>query len=117
MTTSFELPAVPKNLIGSIAELQVVCDHLREQKCFAFDTEFIGENTYEPILCLVQVATAERVELIDPFAIGRKGMAPLWDLLIDPAIEKICHAGDQDVEIAWLHSGQVTKNMFDTQIG
>jgi ribonuclease D len=117
MTIPFDLPAIPQELVGSAAELAAVCDHLRHQNCFAFDTEFIGENTYEPILCLVQVATTERVELIDPFAVGRAAMAPLWDLLADPAIEKICHAGDQDVEIAWLHSGHVTTNMFDTQIG
>jgi ribonuclease D len=38
-------------------------------------------------------------------------------LLADPSLEKICHAGDQDVEIAWLLSHKVPQNIFDTQIG
>jgi ribonuclease D len=117
MTTPFNLPAVPRNLVSTADELLEICSHLRDKSCFAFDTEFIGENTYQPILCLVQVATADQVALIDPFAVSREGMQPLWDLLADPAIEKICHAGDQDVEIAWQHSNRIPTNMFDTQIG
>src|ERR1700743_1079997 len=114
------LPASTARLVETAEELRRVCEHLRASGRFAFDTEFIGENTYQPILCLVQVATEERVELIDPMAIGRQGreaMMPLWELLGNASVEKICHAGDQDVEIVWQHSGLVTKNMFDTQIG
>ncbi len=70
-----------------------------------------------PILCLIQVATTERLDLIDPMAIDREKMQPFWDLLADASLEKICHAGDQDVEIAWQHSGHVARHMFDTQIG
>jgi ribonuclease D len=112
-----ELPAAPTHLVATADKLQEVCDHLRSAGTFAFDTEFIGENTYHPILCLVQVATRQRVELIDPLALDRDQMAPLWDLLADESLEKICHAGDQDVEIVWQHSGHLTRNMFDTQIG
>ena len=36
----------------------------------AFDTEFVGEDTYRPDLCLVQVATPEKLYLLDPFASG-----------------------------------------------
>ncbi|MFW5740185.1 MAG: hypothetical protein ACOC1F_07450, partial [Myxococcota bacterium] len=39
-----------------------------EAQCVAFDTEFIGEETYVPRICLVQVATAERLWLLDPLA-------------------------------------------------
>jgi len=111
------LPAASGKLIATPAGLAEVCDHLRAAGTFAFDTEFIGENTYQPVLCLIQVATRERVELIDPIAISRGSMLPFWSLLADPALEKICHAGDQDAEIAWLESGLVPQNFFDTQIG
>ncbi len=112
-----KLPAPPTSLITTPQALLSVCDHLRAAQRFAFDTEFIGENTYHPILCLIQVATDDRVELIDPLALDRAALRPFWELLADPALEKICHAGDQDVEIAWLESGLVPTNMFDTQIG
>src|SRR5256885_12394109 len=36
----------------------------------AFDTEFVGEESFRPELCLVQVATHEHLFLIDPYAVG-----------------------------------------------
>src|SRR5437016_3504707 len=64
-------PQPPTDLISTPQALATLCEHLRAAGTFAFDTEFIGESTYHPILCLIQVATAERVELIDPMAITR----------------------------------------------
>ena len=116
MPHDLDLPAAPSALIQTSDQLAEVCAHLRAAGNFAFDTEFIGENTYQPVLCLIQVASAERVELIDPMTLDRAAMQPFWKLLADPAIEKSCHAGDQDLEIAWQHSGLKTHNMFDTQI-
>ncbi len=104
-------------LIATPAALTEVCAHLANSKIFAFDTEFIGEHTYHPVLCLIQVATDQRVDLIDPLAIPREAMQPFWRLLADETLEKICHAGDQDAEIVWLESGLSPRNMFDTQIG
>ena len=109
-----ELPRSPKGLINTPAALAEVCNHLREAKVFGFDTEFIGESSYRPVLCLVQVATDERVELIDPMALDDLG--PFWDLLADPAVEKICHAGDQDLMIAWQLGRMKPQNVFDCQI-
>ncbi|MGN6370914.1 MAG: ribonuclease D [Phycisphaerae bacterium] len=117
---SLKLPAISTKLVDTPEELSKVCAHLQSSGRFAFDTEFIGENTYQPILCLVQVATDERVDLIDPMTLAQtdeNALQDLWQLLADERLEKICHAGDQDVEIVWQHSGLVTKNMFDTQIG
>ncbi len=117
MAKTLQLPTIPTQLVQTPEELTKVCAHLRAAGVFAFDTEFIGENTYQPVLCLVQVATEERVELIDPFALDAEALSPLWALVGDPQVAKICHAGDQDVEIAWQQSGRVAQNMFDTQIG
>src|SRR5437588_7995512 len=40
--------------------------HLRAAGRFAYDSEFIGELTYIPKLCLIQVASSERIALSDP---------------------------------------------------
>jgi ribonuclease D len=88
--------------------------HLRAQGRFAYDSEFIGELTYFPKLCLIQVASSQRVALIDPLA--GLDLSPFWDLLCDPAVEKIVHAGQQDVEPVFRNHGKAAANLFDTQI-
>ncbi len=81
---------------------------------FAFDTEFIGESTYDPKLCLIQVATPRQVALIDPLA--EIDLTPFWQLMVDPAIEKIVHAGEQDLGPVARLTGKAPANVWDTQI-
>ncbi len=112
-----DLPLVPKGpapLLTNDAELAELIDHLRAVGTFAYDSEFIGELTYFPKLCVVQVASAERVALVDPIA--DIDLTPFWELLCDPSVEKIVHAGDQDIEPVVRHLGRSPANFFDTQI-
>jgi len=95
-------------------QLLNLLDHLRSAGRFAYDSEFIGELTYIPKLCLIQVASTHRVGLIDPLA--NLDLAPFWDLLCDPSVEKIVHAGQQDVEPIHRNHGKICCNIFDTQI-
>src|SRR5688500_13965322 len=56
-----DLPLVPKGpapLLASDSELKELIDHLRAAGRFAYDSEFIGELTYHPKLCVLQVASA-----------------------------------------------------------
>lgn len=110
-----KLPSIPQHLITTPAALSEVCTHLRNAGRFTFDTEFIGETSYHPILCLIQVSTTERVELLDPFAL--KDLSPFWELIADPTLLKICHAGDQDLAICFQQGGIQAANIFDTQLG
>lgn len=113
-TVHEKLPQAPRAMVTTAQGLEEVCAHLAKQPAFGFDTEFIGERSYRPILCLIQVATEERVELIDPLAIG--DLTPFWDLVADERIEKVCHAGDQDLALAWMLGRKTPKNIFDCQI-
>lgn len=111
------LPRVPRGpapLLSTDAELAELIEHLRAAGQFAYDSEFIGELTYHPKLCVLQVASAERVALVDPLA--KVNLTPFWELLCDPSVEKIVHAGDQDVEPVVRHLGRAPANFFDTQI-
>ena len=101
-------------LIADSTALAELVDTLRTAGRFAIDTEFVREKTYRPRLCLVQVATAEIEAIVDPFAIG--DMAPLTDLMSDPTVEKIAHAGEQDMEIFYVLAKTPPRNIFDTQI-
>ncbi len=88
--------------------------HLRERGSFAFDTEFISELTYHSRICLVQVATEERLALLDP--LQGLDLKPFWELVADPSLEKIVHAGQQDLEPVLRLLDREPANIFDTQI-
>jgi len=80
----------------------------------AFDTEFIRDETYEAALCLVQVATDEKVVLIDPVA--KLDLSPFWELIADPQVTAVVHAGKEDFELCLRAIGRPPRNVFDVQI-
>ena len=97
------------------AALAELCDRLRAAGRFALDTEFVGERTYLPRLCFVQVATEELIGLVDTLAFADLG--PLWDLVADPSIQKVLHAAREDLRLAYYGSTKrLPQNVFDTQI-
>jgi ribonuclease D len=110
-------PLVPcdrAELITTQEALSRLLDELRAAGSFAYDSEFIGERSYLPQLCLIQVGLPKRIALIDPLA--DLNLMPFWAIIADPAIEKIVHAGQQDVEPVFRMLGRPPANLFDTQI-
>lgn len=101
-------------LVTTDDALRELLEHLRGAGSFAYDSEFIGELSYVPKLCLVQVATAERVALIDPLA--DVDLRPFWELVADPSVEKVVHAGQQDIEPVVRLIDKPAANIFDTQV-
>jgi ribonuclease D len=81
----------------------------------ALDTEFMRDQTYWPILCLVQIAGPDEAAVIDAQAPGLD-LAPLGPLFAAPETVKVFHAGRQDLEIFLRQFGQVPKPLFDTQV-
>jgi len=100
-------------LVTDSKQFRKVCKALREAGTFGFDTEFIRERSYQPQLCLIQAATPEMVALIDPFKVDTE---EFWELVADPDIRKIVHAGSQDLEICYLHIDRPGANIFDVQV-
>ena len=104
------------NLITTTKALAELCDRLAQGDFVCVDTEFMRENTYYPLLCLVQVGNAEEAAAIDPLADGLD-LAPLLDLLTrNEDVLKVFHAGGQDVEIIYNLTGRTPHPIFDTQI-
>ena len=101
-------------LIATAADLHELVAHLRACGRFAFDTEFVSEETFEPVLCLIQVATTERLAAIDPLAL--RDLSPFWEVVIDPAIEVVMHAASEDLRICRFQTGKVPARVFDVQI-
>jgi ribonuclease D len=105
----------PPTLISTTEALRALCDRLAAEEFVTVDTEFMRERTYWPELCVVQLAGAHEVAVIDAQA-PEIDLAPLGDLLADQAVMKVFHAARQDIEIFVLRFGDVPKPLFDTQI-
>jgi ribonuclease D len=86
----------------------------REQGRLGLDTEFMPEGRYRPLLCLVQIAVGDEIAVLDPF--DEFDPAPLADVLADPAVEIVLHAGRQDVAILRREWRTTFTNVFDTQV-
>jgi len=79
-----------------------------------FDTEFIGEKTYYPILCLIQVASEHGNYLIDTVVLEDIGL--FLEMVQNPKIVKITHAGENDYRLLFQKYKVLPCNVFDTQI-
>lgn len=106
--------ADPPILVDTPEALDQAIAHLRSSATFGYDTEFIGEDSYVPHLCLIQAGTTDAVYLIDPLKLD--DLSSWWELLGDPSLTKILHAGAQDIEPVMRLTGKPAANLFDTQV-
>src|SRR5215210_541637 len=102
-------------LITKTDDLAKLVERLSKHPFIAVDTEFMRENTYWPILCLLQVASSEEAAAIDPQA--DLDLSPILDLMVEnKEVLKVFHAGGQALEIIHNLTGKVPAPLFDTQI-
>jgi ribonuclease D len=104
-----------ESLLARPEEVAELVEHLRAAGRFAFDTEFVSEETFEPVLGLVQIATEERLVAVDPLAAG-VDLTEVWELVLDPSIDIVMHAAGEDLRIGWLKTGRLPDRVFDSQI-
>ncbi|EAU56159.1 ribonuclease D [Mariprofundus ferrooxydans] len=106
-TTPIEFINTPDQLrqaAATMAECQVLC----------VDTEFHRESTFYPEFALLQIYGNGQCWVIDPITI--KDLAPVWDIMLNPAILKVFHAARQDIEIIFNEAGGLPLPLFDTQV-
>lgn len=80
----------------------------------SFDTEFVGEKTYEPELCLIQIATGEDIWIIDPLA--RINLNPFWQALTAPGREVVALAARQEILFCLRYAGRPPATVYDPQL-
>lgn len=103
--------------IDTPAELARFAATLQGAPAIAIDTEFIREKSYVPSLEIVQVAgPTGPVAVIDYAALGERADDPLMAIVKDPAVLKVMHAADQDLEMLQLLTGTVVGPIWDTQL-
>ena len=103
-------------LLTDNQDIADICARFATADFITVDTEFMRENTYWPILCLIQISDGKEAAAIDPLAKG-VDLGPLLELLVNNEnVLKIFHAGGQDVEIIHNLTGKTPHPIFDTQI-
>ncbi|MGH7206698.1 MAG: ribonuclease D [Nitrospiraceae bacterium] len=100
--------------IADSNRLRDLCRSLGESKHLALDTEFVGEDSFVPRLELIQVAVEDLSAIIDVPAVD--SLDCFREVLANPDIEKVVHAGKQDLELLHALVGQVPVPVFDTQL-
>ncbi|MDX6594473.1 MAG: ribonuclease [Gaiellales bacterium] len=100
--------------ITDAAGLKSVIDDARSAGRCAIDTEFVWERTYAPVLCLVQIATPDRIAVVDP--LRGAPLEPIAELLADPSVQKVMHAPTADLAGFALHFGTAPAAVYDVQL-
>jgi ribonuclease D len=87
---------------------------LKNQPWVAVDTEFMRTNTFSAQLCVLQLATPDRIACIDTCRID--ALHALTEVLQAPGTIKVMHAAFQDLEILYQRIGVLPTPIFDTQV-
>jgi ribonuclease D len=103
-----------EEIVTTPGQLRACVDELAAHPVLGLDTEFVGESSYHPQLCLIQAAVPGKLFLIDPFTVG--SLDSFWSLLHDPERDVVVHAGREEVRICRILSGAPPAKLFDLQI-
>ncbi len=102
-------------IITDTDQLRSIVNNLCDEKFISFDTEFIRNKTYWPVLCSIQLHARKNSILIDTLS-KNINLAPIKEILSNKKITKIFHAHTQDLEILNNLFNIKISNIFDTQI-
>jgi ribonuclease D len=100
--------------IISDQHLRDFCEIIAAAPVVAFDTEFVSEDSYQPELCLIQLAAEGRLAIVDPLEV--QDLSPLWSLLVSTGRETLVHAGREEFRFIHKATGQRPAEWFDVQI-
>ena len=101
-------------LIDDQRSWQHVAAKLESEPLLALDTESNSLHAYRERVCLIQIATAGDIFLLDPLAVT--DLSALGRLLANPSITKVAHGSDYDVRCLHRDYGFTVRSLFDTEI-
>ena len=96
------------------ADVEAFAAEARSEGRLALDTEFVWERTYSPVPCLLQLATANRLAVLDP--LEDVDVGPISRLVADPAVQLVMHAPAGDLLLFATRYGVRATSVFDTQL-
>lgn len=101
-------------LVRDVEGYEDLLDILWEAPRIAFDTEFVPERTFRPVLCLIQVATDEICAAVDTLAI--EDLSEMWECLCREDVELVVHAARAELGFCLVEGGELPRGVFDTQL-
>jgi ribonuclease D len=101
-------------LIQSQPELEALFARLRGAPLLAVDTEAASFHRFIDRVYLLQVSSRDETAVVDPLAI--ESLAPLAEVLADPAVEIVFHDADYDLRLLDREYGFRATNVFDTRV-
>ena len=105
-------PEITFEWIGNDDALEEFVSYAMQHPVYYLDTEFHREKTYFPQLALIQIASGDRIAIIDPVSADARLLRPLFDT------ESMCvlHAAQQDLDVMAQSLGCIPGKMLDTQL-
>jgi ribonuclease D len=111
MTVSRPLPC---EIVSQSTRLEAAVQEMAGSSVIALDTESNSRHHYPEQLCLIQIATRNKVYIIDTILLNE--LAPLERVLADSGIQKVIHGADYDIRCLDRHYGFRIHNLYDTSV-
>jgi ribonuclease D len=105
-------PEISYEWIDTDSALADFVSFAQQQDTYYLDTEFHREKTYFPQLALIQIASGDRLAVIDPVAADARLLRPLFDS------DSLCvlHAAQQDLDVMTQSISCIPSRILDTQL-
>ena len=104
----------PIVVIRKPGQLYAAVQEMANSRAIAVDTEANSRHRYPEQLCLIQLATRNKIFIIDTILLREVG--PLKDILHDGSTIKVFHTAEYDIRSLNQHFGFQIRGVFDTAI-
>ena len=105
---------LPVEVIYQPGRLYTAIQEMANARAIAVDTEANSRYRYPEKLCLIQLATLNRIFIIDTILL--REISSLKDIFHDASIIKVFHTADYDIRSLNWHFGFKIRGVFDTAI-
>jgi ribonuclease D len=104
----------PFKVIDHPEQLDIALREMPGSDAIALDTESNSLHRYPEQLCLIQVATLQKIYIIDTITL--RAITPIKEIFEDGSVIKVIHGADYDVRSLDRYGGLRIHNLYDTYI-
>jgi ribonuclease D len=105
---------LPVEVIRQSGQLHTAVQEMGNSRAIVVDTEANSRHRYPEQLCLIQLATPNKIFIVDTIQLGE--IEPLRDILHDTSIIKVFHTAEYDIRSLNRHFGFQIHGVFDVAV-